>query len=68
MRRYRQVEYDDDVSGIGISPSVGSYAVGLSARIEDGKPAEPVSTIGPIGFVTKRLTVAAQRRLRKAKK
>lgn len=59
---------DDDVPALDVGPSLGHYSTGFSARIEGGKLVEPVSSLGPIGFLTHRLTVSAWRRYRRQQK
>lgn len=59
---------DDDIPALQVSPSTGHYSTGFSARIEDGVPVEPVSAIGPIGFVTRPITKAALKRLQRTRK
>ncbi len=61
------VEWDDnDRPALSVSPSLGHYTTGFSARVdEDGRLMEPVSSLGPIGFVTRPLTKAALRRLKR---
>lgn len=59
---------EEDVPALDVGPSLGHYSTGFSAIIKDGKPVEPVSTLGPIGFLTHRLTVSAWRRYRRQQK
>lgn len=54
----------DEVPALSVGPSTGHYSTGFSAVIKDGKPVEPVSNVGPIGFVTRRLSRTALRRLK----
>lgn len=65
----KRADYDDqNAPGYEASLPTGHYATGFSAIIKDGIPQEPVSTLGPIGFVTRPLTPAALKRLKKARK
>lgn len=64
----RRADSDDDVPALAVSPSVGHYTTGFSAIIKDGLPVEPVSNVGPIGFVTRRPSLAVLKRLKKRTK
>ncbi len=61
-------EDDQDVPGYNATLPSGHYSTGFSAVIKDGKPVEPVSTLGPIGFVTHRLSAATLKRLQTKKR
>lgn len=60
----KRADYDDEWPPVP-DMTIGHYTTGFSARIEDGVPVEPVSGVGPIGFVTRRPTAAVMKRLRK---
>lgn len=60
---------DEDVPALAVSPSLGHYSTGFSVRLDDkGNMLEPVSSLGPIGFVTRPLTAAAWKRYRAKQK
>ena len=66
MTRGDRVE--EDIPGLDVGPSTGHYTTGFTAIIKDGKPVEPVSALGPIGFVHHRLSAATLKRLRTAQR